>query len=398
MSLLEGLLAKIDEKQDRMIEIRRHLHANPELSFEEYETSKYIKEFYDDVPIDDIKSNVSDQLGHIVTIKGSGEGPTIALRADFDGLPINEETDLDFKSEKEGVMHACGHDAHTAYMLILAESIAELKDQLNGTVKILHQPAEEVSPGGALGMIEGGALDGVDKIFGVHVMSKLEDGYVYTHEGPTMTARGYFKLKIQGNGGHGSSPHACNDAIVAGASFVMDAQQIVSRRINPFDMGVVTIGNFDGKGSFNVIKDTVTIEGDTRSMSDESASIIEEEIKNLAKGLEAGYSVDTELEYDNNYPVLVNDPEITRHITEVIEKAEIEDIKGVKDSGRVAPSEDFAYYLQKVPGAYIYVGAAPEGKNGSEAYPHHHPKFEISENALTTAAKAMAVVVDDYLG
>lgn len=398
MTLLEKLLKKIDEKQDRMIEIRRHLHENPELSFEEYETSKYIEEFYKDVPIDDIQTNVSDELGHIVTIKGAGEGKTIALRADFDALPINEETDLDFKSNKEGVMHACGHDAHTAYMLILAESLAELKDQINGTIKILHQPAEEVSPGGALGMIKGGALEGVDHVFGAHVMSQFEDGYVYSHEGPTMTARGYFKLKIQGKGGHGSSPHACNDAIVAGSSFVMDVQQIVSRRLNPFDMGVVTIGNFDGKGSFNVIKDSVTIEGDTRSMSNESSDIIEREITNLAKGLEEGYGVKTELEYDNNYPVLNNDPEITRHVTELIKDSGIEDIKGVRDSGQVPPSEDFAYYLEEVPGSYIYVGAAPEGQDGSEAYPHHHPKFEINENAMKVAAKAISVIVDDYVG
>lgn len=395
MSLLTDLVAKIDEKQEKMVEIRRYLHEHPELSFEEYETSKYIEEFYADVPIDDIKTNVSDQLGHIVTIKGAGEGPTIALRADFDALPIEEMTDLEFCSKNKGVMHACGHDAHTAYMLILAESLAELKDSINGTIKILHQPAEEVAPGGALGMIEGGALDDVDYVFGAHVMSQFENHKVYTHEGPTQTARGYFKLKVQGSGGHGSSPHTANDAIVAASTFVVNAQQVVSRRLNPFDMGVVTIGNFEATGQFNVIKDSVVIEGDVRSMSNEAADIIEREITNLAKGLEVGFSVETTLEYDNNYPVLENDAEVTQTVTKALEAADVEEISAVEDSGAIPPSEDFAYYLQKVPGTFIYVGAAPEGK---EPYPHHHPKFEIHEDSLVTAAKAMAVIVDEYVG
>lgn len=395
MSLKTELFKLIDSKKDRMIEIRRYLHEHPELSFEEYDTSKYIEEFYNDVPIDDIQTNVSNQLGHIVTINGESEGKTIAIRADFDALPIKEETDLEFASKTEGVMHACGHDAHTAYMMILAESLAELKHLIKGTVKVLHQPAEEVSPGGALGLIEGGALDGVDHVFGIHVMSEDECGKVYTHEGPTMTARGYFKLKVQGKGGHGSSPHLANDAIVAASTFVVNAQQIVSRRLNPFDMGVVTIGSFDGKGQSNIIKDSVVLEGDVRTMSNKSADIIEEEMLKLAKGLEVAYSVKTELEYDNNYPVLYNDPEVTRQVTQVLEEANVPEITGVEDSGAVPPSEDFAYYLEKVPGSFIYVGAAPEGK---EAYPHHHPKFEINEDSLVVAAKAMSVILEEYIG
>ncbi len=395
MSLLTELVKKIDEKKDRMIEIRRYLHEHPELSFEEHNTSKYIEEFYQDVPIDDIQTNVSNQLGHIVTIKGEGEGKTIAIRADFDALPIEEQTDLEFKSKHDGVMHACGHDAHTAYMLILAESLAELKHLINGTIKVLHQPAEEVAPGGALGLIEGGALEGVDHVFGAHVMSQLENGKVYTHEGPTMTARSSFVLKVKGSGGHGSSPHTANDVIVAASTFVVNVQQIISRRLNPFDMGVVTIGNFEGKGQFNIIKDSVLLEGDVRTMSNDSADIIEREIHNLVRGLEEGFSVKTELEYDNNYPVLYNDPKVTRRVTEAIKSANMIDIIGVEDSGAIPPSEDFAYYLEKVPGSFIYIGAEVEGK---ESYPHHHPKFEINEDSLLVAAKTMAVVLDDFVG
>lgn len=395
MSLLAELSKKLDSKQDRMIKIRRYLHENPELSFEEDETSKYIEEFYNDVDVDDIKTNVSDQKGIIVTINGENEGKTIALRADFDALPIQEETDLEFKSKNDGVMHACGHDAHTAYLLILAESLCELKHLINGTIKILHQPAEEVAPGGALGMIEGGALDGVDYVFGAHVMSQFDNRTVYSHEGPTQTARGFFRLKVKGKGGHGSSPHEANDAIVAASTFVVNAQQVVSRRLNSFDMGVVTIGNFEGGGQFNIIKDSVLLEGDVRTMSNEAAEIVEREITNLARWLEASFGVETELYYDNNYPVLYNDPEVTRTVMSALENADVKDIEAVEDSGQVPPSEDFAHYLEEVPGTFIYVGAKVDGK---ETYPHHHPKFEINEDSLMVASKAMSAIVDEFVG
>ena len=245
MSLLDELTKKIDTKKTRMIDIRRYLHENPELSFEEEKTANYIRDFYKDVAVDSVETDVGGGHGVAVTIKGSHPGQTIALRADFDALPIEEETGLPYASENKGVMHACGHDGHTAYMMILAESLAELKSQLKGTIKIIHQPAEEVPPGGALGIIKAGVLDDIDAIFGIHVMSPMETGTVYYRSGNTQTGRSYFKLKVQGKGGHGSSPHMANDAIVAASAFVMNCQTVVSRRIDPFDTAVVTIGSFD---------------------------------------------------------------------------------------------------------------------------------------------------------
>jgi len=395
MSLFDELNKKIDEKKERMIEIRRYLHEHPELSFEETETSKYIKNFYDNVQIDKIETKIGGMYGHLVTIEGGGDGPTIAIRADFDALPINEETDLPFKSQKEGVMHACGHDGHTAYMLILAESLAELKDQINGTVKVIHQPAEEIPPGGAKTMIEAGILDDVDAVFGAHVMSSMEAGKVYFRPGNTQTGRSYFKLKVQGSGGHGSSPHAANDAIVAASSFVMNAQTVVSRRTNPFDTAVVTIGSFDGKGSFNVIADSVELEGDVRTMSQESREIVAKEIKKQARGLEETFSVKAELDYKDDYPVLYNDPDETARVEKALKGMDVPEINEIVEVEPQAPSEDFAYYLQEKPGSFIYIGAAPEGE---KAYPHHHPKFKIDESSVYNAAKAMAAIVDEYVG
>lgn len=395
MSLFDELNKKIDEKRDRLIEIRRYLHENPELSFEETETSKYIQDFYDNVEIDKIDTKVGEMYGHLVTIEGAGDGPTIALRADFDALPIQEDSGVDFQSKVEGVMHACGHDGHTAYMLILAESLAELKDQINGTIKIIHQPAEEVPPGGAKTMIEAGVLDGVDAVFGIHVMTNMESGTVAYRPGPTQTGRDFFNMKIQGKGGHGSSPHQANDAIVAGASFVMNAQTYVSRRVNPFDMAVLTIGNFDGKGQFNIIKDSVELDGDIRTMSPEAKELAEREVKRYAKGLEETFDVTVELDYNSDYPVLINDEEVTERVGKALNSVDVPEIKNVEVNDQQAPSEDFAYYLVEKPGTFFYVGATPAGEEG---FPHHHPKFKIDEESLFTAAKAMAAVVNEWVG
>lgn len=392
MSLLDMLTQKLEEKEGRIIEMRRYLHAHPELSFEEEKTAQYIADFYKDVPVDKVETNYGGGNGVVVTIKGAQPGKTIAIRADFDALPITEETDVAFKSMNPGVMHACGHDGHTAYMLILAETLAELKSELKGTIRVLHQPAEEVPPGGALGMIKAGALEGVDHIFGIHVMSNMETGKVFYRAGNTQTGRSYFKLKVQGKGGHGSSPHTANDAIVAASSFVMNVQTIVSRHINPFDTAVVTIGSFDGKGSFNVIKDSVTLEGDVRTMSDEGRAIVEEQVRQFAEGLETSFKVKSELEYANDYPVLYNDPEVTGLVQEALEAA---DFAEILETAPQPPSEDFAYYLKEVPGTFFYVGAMPA--NG-EWYPHHHPKFEINEDSLLISAKAMAAVVVKFCG
>ncbi len=262
----QQLIEALKSKEDKMIEIRRYLHQHPELSFHEDETAKYIAEFYKGKDVE-VETNVGPR-GIKVTIDSGKPGKTLAIRADFDALPITEDTGLSFASQNKGVMHACGHDAHTAYMLVLAETLAEMKDSFTGKVVVIHQPAEEVPPGGAKAMIENGVLDGVDHVLGVHVMSTMKTGKVYYRPGYVQTGRAFFKLKVQGKGGHGSSPHMANDAIVAGSYFVTALQTVVSRRLSPFETGVVTIGSFDGKGQFNVIKDVVEIEGDVRGLTD----------------------------------------------------------------------------------------------------------------------------------
>ena len=386
------LVERLREKEDRMIEIRRYLHQHPELSFKEVETPKYIANFYKDKDCK-VETNVG-QNGVKVTIDSGKPGKTLAIRADFDALPIKEETGLPFASENEGVMHACGHDAHTAYMLILAETLIEMKDQFKGKVIVIHQPAEEMPPGGAQGMIKDGVLDGVDHVLGAHVMSTMEAGKVFYKEGFVQTGRAYFKLTVHGKGGHGSSPHMANDAIVAGANFVTTAQTVVSRRLSPFETGVVTIGSFDGKGQFNVIKDSIEIEGDVRALTDDTRDTIEKELTRLVEGLESTFGVTCDFEFNKDYPALYNNPEFTSYVAGTIKNAGDNDIKGVEECKPQPPSEDFAFYAVELPSTFIYSGAAPED---GEIYPHHHPKFNISESSMLVAAEAVGTVVLDYL-
>lgn len=383
----------LQERKDEITQIRRHLHEHPELSFHEAETAKFIQDFYKGKDVE-VATEVGNGHAVVVTIKGGKPGKTIALRADFDALPIEEQTDLPFKSKNPGVMHACGHDGHTAYLLVLADCLIQLKENIPGTIKIIHQHAEETPPGGAKSVVESGILDDVDQIFGIHVFPFGESGQVYYHSGYAMAGRTYFKLKIQGVGGHGSSPHMANDAIVAGAYFVTAIQTVVSRRLNPFDTGVITIGSFDGKGSFNVIKDAVELEGDVRYMNTENRDKMDAEIHRIVAGMEAMFGVTVELTYTNDYPPLYNDPAVTEQVVASLQKGVGEYLTGISEYDMLSGSEDFAYYLQKIPGVFFYIGAKP--KNTSNAYFNHHPKFDIDEDALLVAAKSVADVVLDY--
>ena len=394
MIVKEKLMQLLEKRKDEMIEIRRYLHENPELSFKEEKTAKYIEEFYKDKEVD-IQTNVGNGYGIIVTIKGAHDGETIGLRADFDALPITEEADVPFKSKNEGVMHACGHDAHTAYLLVLADCLIQLKDEIKGTIKIIHQHAEELPPGGAKSIMESGHLDDLDAIFGIHVLPLGPAGTVGYRSGYSFNGRTYFKLVVKGRGGHGSSPDKANDSIVAGSYFVTAVQTIVSRRVNPMSAGVVTIGSFDGKGSFNVIKDSIEIEGDIRYSDDDVQKVIDEEFHRIVQGIEALFGVSCELTYTPDYPPLYNDPEITNFVASSLKEMQDKDIKEVKEFPKLSPSEDFAYYLQKIPGSYFYIGCTPKGID--KPYFNHHPKFDIDEDAILVAAKAVGHVACSYL-
>jgi len=277
-------------------------------------------------------------------------------------------------------------------MLILADCLIQLKESIHGTIKIIHQHAEETPPGGARSIVESGILDDLDAVFGTHLMPNLPTGVIGYRKGFSMAGRTFFKLIIKGKGGHGSAPHVAKDSIVAGSYFVTAIQTVISRRLNPFEMGVVTIGSFNGKGSFNVIKDSVELEGDVRYMNEDSQKVIAEEIYRITKGIELEFDVICELSYIPDYPPLYNDPAVTAKVISILEQAD--DPVIIKEVPINSASEDFSYYTQKVPGTFYNIGCKPKGVDNP--YLNHHPKFDIDEDALLISAKSVAHIVCDY--
>ncbi|QOY36350.1 amidohydrolase [Anaerobacillus isosaccharinicus] len=379
----EKLFIAIDNNYDEIISLRRHLHENPELSFEEVETPKLIADYHRNLG-HEVREHVGGR-GVVAILKGNKPGKTVALRADFDALPIQDEKDVPYKSKIPGAMHACGHDGHSASLLGLAKSLNSIKDQLFGKIIFIHQHAEELAPGGAIAMIEDGCLDGVDYIFGTHLWATEPLGKIQYKSGPIMAAADRFEITIQGQGGHGAKPHETKDSIVIGSQIVLALQQIVSRRVSPMDAAVISVGSFEAKNAFNVIADSVKIVGTARSFNEKVQDLLENEIQRVVKGICLAGDVTGTVQYKRGYPALVN------HHDEAIQVAALaEDIPGVIEVEDMIPQmggEDFAYYLHHVKGAFFFTGA--KNPTWEKAYPHHHPKFDIDENALLISAKLL---------
>ncbi|MDN6160203.1 MAG: amidohydrolase, partial [Staphylococcus equorum] len=390
----EILFEKLEEKESEMIQHRRYLHQHPELSFQEDATAQYIKDFYKSKEVT-VTQPVLGSNAIIVEIKGGQPGKTIGLRADFDALPIQEEVEVPFKSTNEGVMHACGHDAHTAYLLGLADALIEMKAELSGTIKIIHQHAEEMPPGGAQQVMQSGALNDVDEIYGVHVVPVVGPEVIGYNKGNAFAGSSTFTLTIKGLGGHAASPHKTHDALIAGTNFVNTLQTIVSRRIDPSEMGVITVGAFDAPGGANVIQDKVTIKGTARYLNDDLEQFMYEEIEKVAKSVAVGFDITYDLDYQFGYPILYNHPEQTEQVVDILTASKNDYFEHLVEIPAVSGSEDFAYYLKEIPGTFFIVGCKPEGIE--EPYMNHHPKFEVNEDALLVAAKAVGEIAINRL-
>ncbi|BAH17076.1 amidohydrolase [Macrococcoides caseolyticum] len=390
MTLKDTLFKKLDEKQERMIEIRRYLHAHPELSFEEHETAAFIENFYKGKDVT-VHTNVGGGTAVVVDIESGNPGKIIGLRADFDALPVHEETNLAYKSTRDGLMHACGHDAHRAYLLTLADALIEMKDELSGTIRIIHQHAEEKPPGGARDIVASGILDNLDEVYGIHVFPFVDQGKIEIHEAETYAGSSTFDIVIQGKGGHAAMPQNTKDAIVAASYFVTQLQTVVSRCTDPKNSVVVTIGAFEAPGTHNVIQGKVVLKGTTRYLDEPSKDIAYAAIKNQVEGLEKAFGVTVDLDYHFNYPVLYNHVEQTRAVSDILKQSEGSYFDEVVEGNTLSGSEDFAYYLMQTPGTFYIVGAKPEGI--ADPYPNHHPKFEINEESMMICAKSLGEVV-----
>lgn len=389
--MIEQLFERLDSLYDEMIDIRRYLHENPELSFEEVNTPDYIASFHENLG-HEVQRNVGGN-GVVSVLKGNKSGPKVALRADFDALAIQEANQVAYKSKVDGVMHACGHDGHTAILLGLAKALNKQQESLKGSVVFIHQHAEEKVPGGAKPMIEAGCLEGVDVIFGTHLKSDFPLGMIRYCSGPFMAAADSFQVNIQGKGGHGARPHQAKDSILIGSEIVSNLQKIVSRGIDPLDNAVVSVGSFEAKNPFNVIADSAVLSGTVRSFDEKIRDYIEHEIEQIVRGTCIAGGVNYELTYDRGYPALINHAEETMFVAE-----NAQDIPGVEEVVEAKPmmgGEDYAYYLQHVKGTYINTGA--ENPEWEDKKYHHHPKFDIDERALLIAAKVLGKTVLNYM-
>lgn len=386
--MIQSISRQIEQHFSEMVDIRRYLHKHPELSFKEFNTADYIANYYRNLNIP-VETNIGGN-GVIATLEGKLPGKTIALRADFDALPIQDEKDVAYKSQVPGAMHACGHDAHTATLLVLAKVMKEFQDKLQGTIIFLHQHAEELPPGGAISIVQSGALEQVDAIFGNHFWSTLPLGTIATKQDVFMAGADRFTITIRGKGGHGAYPEETKDAVVIGAEVVTALQTIISRNVSPIDTGVLTIGQFEAGTAFNIIADEASMQGTIRYLKQEVKETIKEELYRTIKGICIANDVAFDIEYEDGYPPLVNHPEETSIIFEVANN--IDDVSQVKEAEVQLAAEDFAYYLHDKKGSFFFTGAHKEGHD----YPHHHPMFDLDERAMPIAAKVLINAYFNY--
>ena len=384
---------KAENIKDYIIEMRRHFHQNPELSLEEFETTKKIVNELEKMGIE--VSTFKDGLtGCIGTIKGAKEGKTLLLRADIDALSVHEKTNLEFASRVDGKMHACGHDCHAAMLLGVAKILSEMKDKFSGNIKLFFQAAEEIGLGAKLS-IEQGVMDNVDACYGVHVTPRFESPKINMQYGERMAATDVFKLSVEGTSSHGSSPHLGHDAIVASAAIITALQTIVSRINNPLKPAVVTIGTIKGGQRFNIIANEVIMEGNIRTFDEIFRKEIETHIREIAESVAKAHSCTAKLEYRYGTGVVLNkDKNLVDIAQNAVKKLYGED--SLVEMEKITGGEDFSLLMEKAPGIFGYIGTRNPRVPGSEKI-NHHECFTVDEDALIRGTAVAAQFALDYL-
>ncbi len=361
--------------KNTIIETRRDLHKHPELSFKEFRTSKIVSEKLEKFGFE-VQTNIG-KTGVIGVLKGKYKGKTIAMRADMDALPIQETSDVPYKSINDGIMHACGHDAHVAILLGAAEILSKKINQINGNIKFIFQPAEE-GFGGAQFMIDDGAIDDVDEIYGLHVWNYQKAGTVGIKSGPVMAAADKFTISIKGIGGHGAAPQGTVDATIVASYLIQSLQTIVSRNVNPLESTVITIGQINGGNNFNIIADKIILKGTARAYTQKNRNLIKKRMHEMCKGVGQTFGAKIQLNYKDGYPPVINDNNITNNVKKAANK--------IIPEGIVSPylsmgGEDFSYFANKVPGCFFFLGSLPEGKEIMST-PQHCSHYDIDEDVM----------------
>jgi amidohydrolase len=387
-SLLDGL---ISEYREQVIEWRRYLHRYPEVSFQEYNTSQFV---YDTLlSFGALEVSRPTPTSVVATLFGKYPGPVLAIRADMDALPIAEESVLEFRSENPGVMHACGHDGHTAILLGTAKILSSFQQEWNGEIRFIFQHGEERPPGGALELVEAGVLTGVDMIIGAHLWSPLETGKIGLLTGPTMAGGDLFNLVINGSGGHAGMPHQTIDPVPVGAQVITNLQQMISRECDPLSSLVLSVTKMNAGATHNAIADTAELGGTVRYFDVTQREKIPLLMERIIKGVTGAHGARYEWEYLHGYLPVINDPLITKRMEATVIKHLPEIV--IQDMRPPMVGEDFSSYLTKTPGCFVLIGAGNEKKG--IVFPHHHPRFTIDEDALIIGTKLFVHFVNDLL-
>ena len=396
MQTVPRLHDEIDELLPGLVADRRYLHEHPELGFQEHNTARFVADRLAALGVEDIRTGIN-QTGVTGLVRGTADGPgrVVLVRADMDALPILEENQVEYVSQNPGVMHACGHDAHTTILLALARVLMQRRGSFSGTVKLLFQPSEEMFPGGAKGMIEEGVMEDphVDASFALHMANHQPVGVITIAPGPILAAPDSFQVTIQGKGGHAASPHRAVDPIVTGAMIVNALQTIVSRNVDPVGSCVVTVGAFNAGEAFNVIPDVAKLGGTVRTLTPEMRDLAQERVTAIIENVAAAMGATVEIDYVRGYPATINDADAAALIREVATSVIGEDhvITNPPSMG----GEDYAYFLLDRPGAMFQVGSKNEEKGF--VWGHHHPRFDIDEDSLAIGLEVMAGTVLAYL-
>lgn len=396
--MLQDLIENLEQKyRNTYLDYWKDLHRHPEPSYEEVRTSAKVKDILNSMDLE-VKTGVGG-TGVVAVLKGNNPGPVIALRADMDALQIQEETGCDFASENEGVMHACGHDSHTAMLLGAAHILSEMKDQIKGSIKFVFQPAEESSPtGGAPGMIRDGVLDNprVSAILGIHVWPTLKTGQLGIREGVMSAASDRLQISISGKSTHAATPEFGIDAVVIAAQVISSLQTLISRNVSPLDSAVITIGKITGGTRYNIVADRVELDGTVRTFAPETRNLLARRIEETVEGTVRAMGGTCEVNYRWGYPSVMNNPEITAIARNTIKRIVGE--KGLYEIDMPNPGgEDFAFFSEKVPSAFVWVGCRPQDKPAEEFPKLHNNRFLPDEKALPFGVKYLCQVALDVL-
>jgi amidohydrolase len=389
---LSQVRLEIRNLQSQLVQWRRRLHQRPELGFKEHLTGEFIAEKLQEWGIEH-QTGIA-QTGIAAVIDSGKPGPVLGIRADIDALPIYELNDVPYRSLHDGIMHACGHDGHTAIALGVAYYLANHRQNFTGQVKIIFQPAEE-GPGGAKPMIEAGALKNpdVEAIVGLHLWNNLPLGRVGVRSGALMAASENFDCTIMGKGGHGGMPHQTIDSIVVGAQIINALQTIVARNIDPINSAVVTVGEFHAGHAVNVIADTARFSGTVRYFNLAYRDYLPGRIEQIIAGVCQSHGARYQYNYNRRYPPVINDEKIASLVRSVAEKV-VETPAGVVPECQTMGGEDMSFFLQEVPGCYFFLGSANADKN--LAYPHHHPRFDFDESVLAMGVEIFVRCVEKF--